>query len=216
MRVQDVERQGIQCGHDQIVPLRPLSTRLLHWSVAAFMMMAVGSGYAAFDFSGRGSGLLHRDTYFHIHRSMGLLTALIIAAWLVLKWRDRKPGRSLAIPDRIVTTYHVALACVALLIPLMAWGARAVDGRFSEALALLPKFNLVSKADSALAYRMFECHKDLVDVFLIMLMIHIAGAVVHAVARPDGSLSSMLWRRGSADAVANGANGGCEAERTRT
>lgn len=123
MRGRDGERHGMQREQDQIVPLRPLSTRLLHWSVAALMVTAISSGYAAFDFSGRGSGFLHRDTYFHVHRTAGLLTAVLIAVWFILKWRGRGPGQQLTFPDRLIKTYHVALACVALLIPLLPWTA---------------------------------------------------------------------------------------------
>ncbi len=175
--------------------MKPAPMRVLHWSVAALMITAFVTGHAAFDFTPGAPGFLHRTTYFLVHRAAGLATAVGIAIWLLSRFRRSTADRADAQADRLIGLYHIALAVVAFLIPLLPWLARAMGGHLDEAFSLLPTHNLVSKADSVLAYTLFEWHKTLVHVFLAMLFLHVGGALAHSFIWRDGAMSSMLWRR---------------------
>lgn len=182
----------------EVRQMKPAATRTLHWGVAALMVTAFATGHAAFDFSSGAPRLLHRTTYFLVHRAAGIAAAVMIAFWLMSRIRRTSQPTFDIRGKRLIGAYHMALAFVAFLIPLLPWLARAMGGRHDEVFSLLPTHNLVSKADSALVYVLFEWHKTLVNIFLAMLLLHVGGALAHSFIWRDGVMSSMLWRRASA------------------
>jgi cytochrome b561 len=66
-------------------PAKPRSIRVLHWAVTVLISAALASGYYAFDFSWTADGFFSRDLLFIVHRSSGLLAAVLILAWFTLR-----------------------------------------------------------------------------------------------------------------------------------
>ena len=164
-----------------------LAARLAHLLMICSMSTALLTGMEAFDFS-TAPRVLTRDGLFALHRGAGLMTGLLAIVWLWLR-RDR-------LRRGWIGWWHAMLLCIALLTPLAPWLARMLEGRFEEAFALVPAYNLVSRPENDLSYLLFQCHRILIRGFLVLLGIHAAAALVHAVVLKDRLLSRMfLWRK---------------------
>jgi len=166
---------------------RPLSVRLVHLLIICLMLTSLLSGLEAFNFSAI-PRLLTRDGLFILHRGVGLIVAILAAGWFWLRrdfflrsWLGR---------------WHALMLSLAFLIPLAPWLARMLEGRFEEAIALVPVYNLVSRPENEWSYLLFSWHRMLIRGFLVLLGIHIAAGLFHAIMLKDGLISRMFsWRK---------------------
>jgi len=174
---------------------KPLLIRILHWIIAILISAALITGYAAFDFTWTANGLFSRDLLFIIHRSSGLIVAVLFLIWLFLRLPKIWNSHNNTLWDCLVTLNHIAIGCLSFVIPLLAWVGRGFGGRTEEMFSLLPVYNLVSKGDGVFPYIILEWHKSLIPWLLILITLHIAATLVHYFYIGDNLLYSMLSNR---------------------
>lgn len=161
----------------------PVPVRVVHALVAGLLIVCLTTGLEAFDFSST-PRFGTRDGLFAVHRAAGLAMALLVIAWLWLRrdhFRRSWVGRS-----------HALLLSVALVTALAPWLARSLGGRFEEAYSLLPGYNLVSQPESGLAYLLLWWHPSLVVGLGVLMAVHAAAALFHAIVSRDKRLSRMF------------------------
>ena len=166
---------------------RPLSVRLAHLLIICLMLTSLLSALEAFNFTAI-PRLLTRDGLFILHRGAGLAVALLAAGWLWLR-RD-------FFLRSWVGRWHALMLGIAFLIPFAPWLARLLEGRFEEAIALIPVYNLVSRPENALSYLLFSWHRKLLLGFAVLVSIHASAALFHALVLKDRPFARIFsWRK---------------------
>jgi cytochrome b561 len=157
------------------------TARSLHWIMAVLLIVQWCSGEWD-DWLGE-----------PFHFSLGVVVLLL--AVFRLGWRlshaSPAPLRAPTLPDRIASAVHVLfyVAMVALPITGILW--RQARDKVVEVFGLfaLPQFVAPSKA---LAGRMHDLHELGATVFLVLLLLHVAGVAKHVLIDKDGVLKRMI------------------------
>ena len=156
------------------------------------ILAAFATGLTAFDFS-LDMRIRTRDALFATHRLSGILAGGFLLVWGLIRIRGLVQQRGFI--GRIPATgiFHTLLGMTCLVLPVLPWIARSLDGRSHELYAIWPVFNLVSHPTTPLAYKLLHQHKVLVDAVLILLGLHIAGALFHRLVMKDKTLWKMSF-----------------------
>lgn len=161
---------------------------LLHWLMAALMVGAYILG-EVMDDDRAGGGLLDATGW---HVLMGLLTgALVLPRLLLRRWGSPPPLPETAALERAAARWaHAALYGIMILLPVTGLttvlaGRRPVPvlGLF-DLPAAMPLRWLQKAAE--------EVHEFAATTFLVLLGLHVAAALWHALIRRDGSAGRML------------------------
>ena len=165
--------------------------RATHWLLAALAVNVVTLGWAS-EAAARNTPA--REHLLLLHRSLGLVILALVLFRLL--WRLRHPapplppgvGRGVAALARL-TQFGLALVFIAM--PLAGYANAAAEG---HAVSL---FGLVSippllPANPRLSQVAIAVH--LIGQYLVYLLValHVAGALYHALIRRDGVLARML------------------------
>ena len=100
-------------------------------------------------------------------------------AWLLYY---RLPRNSFVHGDRrhlLVRGYQAGLAALAVVMGMLAWIGRALDGRWIELVSPLPVYNFVSRPDVPLAHALLSFHAYLSGVMLAAVMVYATFAGAH-------------------------------------
>lgn len=168
--------------------------RVLHWSVVVLFLIALVTGYTAFDF-GLKMKIGMRDTSFAIHRLSGIGAGVLMLIWGIARVRTLFTAALSMRCWSAIGAYHLCLGVLCFLLPVFPWLARSLDGRVQELYTILPTYNLVSPPTTLLAYWMFQQHRNIVSYVLILVALHLAGVLYHRCLRQDDVLSSMVFDR---------------------
>ncbi len=170
--------------------------RLFHWSVAILIPAAIGLGLYA--------GSLPRATQdqmqavfaaFSVHKTVGV-TVLILAVLRILWTLTQQKPRPLH-PDRwmeslLAEAVHWALWIGMVIMPLTGWLLHsAATGGFSRILWPLGQRLPLVPEDAALAERFGHFHETGWWVLAGLILLHLAGALKHAIIDRDGTIARM-------------------------
>ncbi|WP_353474561.1 cytochrome b/b6 domain-containing protein [Salipiger sp. H15] len=165
-----------------------LVSRILHWGMALAILAMLGLGTG-----------IHRMTpdlsnlwLYGLHKSVGLtLLGLIL---LRLGWhRLSPPPVPRGVPGswqlRLARAVHRALYLLLLAIPLTGWAASSATGIDTVYFGTwtVPAIAPPSESLSDLG---FAVHGALTKLLLLLLLVHVAGALRHGAGR-DGALRRM-------------------------
>lgn len=168
----------------------------LHWLVAALVFVQLGLGlYAA--------GLpvsLARLQWLSRHKSLGLL--ILALALVRLAWRSM--NRAPALPDAMprwqreaAVTTHWLLYALLVLVPLAGWMHASAAGLSANWFGLFQVPDLLPK-EPELSEFLKVVHKSCATLLALLLLIHVGGALRHALVLRDGVMHRMLpWQRRS-------------------
>lgn len=163
---------------------------LIHWLMAILIFVAFGVGLYMADlpFSP------FRLKLFNWHKWMGI-TILALAA-LRLLWRLTHPAP--ALPDTMPAwqkmashSTHWLLYALFFAVPLIGWAYSSAAGFPVVYLGLFPLPDLVGK-DKELAKVLVEAHELAAYGLAVVVFLHIAAAIKHAVIDKDGVMSRMI------------------------
>ena len=168
----------------------------LHWLMFALIaaMYFIGMSMAAMEVSPE------RLRYFSLHKSIGVTIFVLVGVRLL--WRQLHPAPLLPVSmprweqsaSRVV---HVLLYLLMAIVPLTGWAASSALGASTAWFGQFRLPDLVSKnreLGEALAEIHYLCNRAL----LILILLHVAAAIKHALVDRDGVLQRMLpWQRGS-------------------
>lgn len=175
----------------------------LHWSTAALFLAAYVSVYYRQWFTEKQTP--ENMTALHIHLSVGVTIAVIVALRVI--WRlmnrvpDDEPGSALA--HRAAHLGHMALYAVMIVAPITGYLGTGVNTDYFF-LFEIPKFESTALFRSVVAegmgldFKTFEkpidfIHKDVLGAWLIWMLVlgHAAAALYHHFALRDRTLVKM-------------------------
>jgi cytochrome b561 len=167
----------------------------LHWIVGLIVLMMIPVGIIMGNLP---EGALQDRLYF-IHESFGV-TVLVL---MVLRFANRlrgapPPDPVLTRTERALSTaVHHMLYVMLFLVPILGWLALSAYGLRPPFFGLFELPPLLAK-NEALSERLFRLHG--LGGFVIggLIVLHLAGAAMHAFIRQDGVVWRMLpvsWRR---------------------
>lgn len=173
--------------------------RFFHWTVAVLILSAIGLGLYAGNLP-RGSEDQLQAIFqaFSIHKTVGV--AVLLLALLRILWSlTQKKPRPLH-PDRWLESFaaeavHWALWIGMVIMPLTGWLLHsAAPGGFSRILWPLGQRLPLVPEDAALAGRFAAFHETGWWVLAALILLHVAGALKHALIDRDGTLSRMAGK----------------------
>jgi cytochrome b561/polyisoprenoid-binding protein YceI len=172
--------------------------RALHWATAALILPALVLGWWAerlpYDTS---AALAWKAQVFSVHKTMGI--AAFAAGVLRILWaltQARPAPLSGKAPEVwLAGLVHGLLYAALVLVPLSGWvhhaateGFAPILWPFGQGLPMVPKSEAVASAAGA-------AHWVFTKVLIATLVLHIAGALKHAVLDRDGTLARMVSGR---------------------
>ncbi|WP_444988734.1 cytochrome b [Halomonas mongoliensis] len=170
--------------------------RVLHWLVAAVLLLALASGltlgFLGFEGAMEQLGRAGTDALYTGHKSLGVALLALMTLRLATRLLYVVPDHDPPLPafQRILSTAVHHLLYLALLAqPLLGWAATA-SGDFPVQFLHwhLPGIVPVNEALSA---RLFALHGWLGWAILGLITLHIAGALYHWLIRRDGVMKRM-------------------------
>ena len=167
-----------------------LMTRLLHWTIAALLVSSFAAAWA-FNFLEPGPVAAFLVLF---HQSIGLV--LLVLMLVRFAWRVTHPLPSLpgSVPhwEKLAAfTVQAALYAALLAMPLIGWLGSNAQGDTVDIFGLWTLPDLVD-ANKNLADELFSVHGMLSWVVIIMIAMHIAGALRHHFIKRDAVLVAML------------------------
>lgn len=170
--------------------------RSLHWLTALLILSAIGLGLYGEDLPFDNSEALAAKAWIYsLHKTIGV--AAFFVALLRILWAISHPRPAPLHPERrlenlLAETVHWSLYIAMLLMPLSGWVHHAaVDGfapilwPFGQGLPFVPKSEAVATAATAL-------HAVMSKVLIASVLLHVLGAVKHAVIDRDVTLARMV------------------------
>lgn len=170
--------------------------KTFHWLTALGILTVIPLGIIANDMPyNTADQLADKAWLFSLHKTIGVTLFFVALARIV--WALTQPKPAPLHPDRNVETLlaeivHWLLYGSLVLVPLSGWvhhaateGFAPIWGPFGQNLPLVPKSLQVAETAAGL-HLVFE------RVLVISLILHIAGAIKHAMIDRDQTLARML------------------------
>lgn len=166
----------------------PLAARLLHWIMAAIILTMIGIGLAMID-----SLATWRVAGLKLHQVGGVSVLILAILRLAFRLTYKAPPLPKEVPSfqaSIAHGSHILLYALMFAVPLAGWLMQSAAG---IPIALPGGLILPSLLNVDLgAYGVLRiCHRLLAWSLLGLILLHIAGALHHAMVRRDGLLKRM-------------------------
>lgn len=171
----------------------------LHWLIALAIIGQVALGVRMSDLP---NGLAKFEL-FQLHKSVGLTILLLSLARLAWRLTHRPPPYALAVKGwqkTLASSVHVAFYVLIIALPLTGWAAVSASPYNLPTLLwdVIPWPHLPVLADlpqdqkKGVADVLGETHEWLVRLTVVLLFLHVAGALKHQFFDRDGTLWRML------------------------
>lgn len=162
----------------------------LHWSIALLVFMQVGIGLYVDDLPVS----LARLQWLSRHKSLGLLIFALVVFRLV--WRKFNPAPPLpatmsAMERRLAMFSHSLLYFLLLTAPVAGWLHASAAGLGASFFGWFSLPSAIGR-DAALAEIFHGVHSVLVKSLAVLVTLHIAAALRHALLLRDGIMGRML------------------------
>lgn len=165
----------------------------LHWITVVFIAGAFALGMRL-EHPPEGWG----DTLYRLHWSFGLTVLAISLVRLVNRRIAGAPppyAGLTALERKLSTAVHHSLYLMLFVAPLLGWLGKSAYGGDITVFGLFNVPSLLAP-DEGRAKLLLGAHKISVKILLALIVLHVAGALNHALIRRDGVLARMLPRRG--------------------
>lgn len=170
--------------------------RMFHWSVALLILAAIGLGlYAANLPQGTQDQLQAIFAAFSLHKTVGvavLVLAVLRILWTLTQTKPRPLHPQRRLEALVAEIVHWAMWVGMVIMPLTGWLLHsAAPGGFSRILWPLGQRLPLVPEDAHLAERFAAFHETGWWVLAALIVLHVAGAIKHAVIDRDGTLNRM-------------------------
>jgi cytochrome b561 len=178
------------------MPRYPLIHRLLHWAIAivAPVVLTVGMIFMFLEFEGtlETFGKETTDLLYTYHKTFGIVVLALMLLRIVVRLANGKPDYRppIAAWERSVSTaVHASLYALLILQPMLGWLATGAGGYpvqfFSWNLpAILAKNETLSET-------LYGVHGLFGWLILLLVLLHVAGALRHWLVKRDQVMSRM-------------------------
>jgi cytochrome b561 len=167
-----------------------LPVRLFHWVIVVLVVAQFAVAWTMPE--------IERDTrpvdLVAWHLAIG--AAILAVALLRLVWRlsHKAAPPPLTLPpalQRLSRGVHFLLYALLVLLPLMGWANASARGWSVTLFGVIPLPALVAKG-SPLGRQMGDIHGTTAIIFLVVIGLHVAGALYHALVLRDRTLQRMI------------------------
>lgn len=163
----------------------------LHWTLAVLLVATTALGLFMMSIEDEpGSGW-----YFDLHKSVGIVIALLVGARVVWRLKNRPEPLPASVPiwqAKLAVATQAMLYLLMVLVPLAGY----LGASFSKAGVRF--FGLATPPwalpDHDLAEQFFGIHSVLVWVLIALAALHVAGAMKHLLLDRDGVFQRMGLR----------------------
>ena len=171
-------------------------TKTFHWLTALLILTLIPLGWFAGQLPFETSQELTRKAWlFSLHKTLGVTTFFVAAARIFWALGQTKPGL-LNVDHKaesfVAETVHWLLYGALVIVPLSGWISHAASSGFApiwwplgQGLPLVPK-------NTGIEHFFGAVHWVATKVLIASLLLHIAGALKHALIDRDATLGRML------------------------
>jgi cytochrome b561 len=178
------------------MPRYPLIHRLLHWTIAvlALATLTVGMIFMFLEFEGTLAtfGQPTTDRLYTYHKTFGIIILALMLLRLAIRLAWGKPDYRpplAAWERRASTAVHASLYVLLILQPMLGWAATAAGG-FPVQFFRWTLPGLLAK-DEALSKTLYGLHGVVGWLILLLVMLHVAGALRHWLVKRDQVMARM-------------------------
>jgi cytochrome b561 len=171
-------------GHQRFTPLQ----RLLHWLMALLIlsMLFIGVGMVS-------TVMPKYLTLVRIHKPLGITILLLALIRLGVRLRYGAPALPADLPEPLklaAVLSHYLLYALMIGMPLIGWGMLSAAA-YPVVLFGGLQLPAILPQSAALHALLWSAHFYLAFVFFALILLHIAGALFHALIRRDGVFEAM-------------------------
>jgi cytochrome b561 len=167
--------------------------KLLHWLVALLLAAQFAIAWTMPDI-GRGTV---PDGLISLHLSLGVLIMLVVVARVAWRVTHRVPAE----PDDLplwqllaARATHVLLYGILVVLPVLGWANASSRGWTVGLFGVLPLPQILPKG-APIGHTLGDLHGTLATILLVVVGLHVAAALHHAIMRRDQVLQRMLPSR---------------------
>lgn len=163
--------------------------KFFHW-IMALAILGNGVFGLLMDLA---SSPMQKINWLALHKSIGLTVLALLLLRLLWRAADRRPREEPAPrwQQRAAHAVHGLLYLLIVALPLTGWWFNSVTGK---PLQFFKLFNLpaLSAANPDLRHLSHSVHENLFWFLIIVLVLHVGGALKHHLIDRDNTLLSML------------------------
>jgi cytochrome b561 len=163
----------------------------LHWLVAGLAAGVVALGWAMLATP---TNTPTGELLLLWHRSVGLVVLTAMLVRLLWRWQRRPPPLPQSVPPLAATLAHIthrSLDAIMIAMPLAGYVNAAAAGHAVSLFGLVSLPPLLP-ANFRLSQAAIAFHLAGQYLFYFLVLLHIAGALYHAIVRGDGVFERML------------------------
>jgi cytochrome b561 len=164
--------------------------RTLHWLIVALLIAQFTIAWTMPD--------IHRGTLpvglIAWHLSIGTIILAVMLVRLIWRWTHRAPPPPATLSPllrAVSRATHYLLYLLLIALPLLGWANASSRNWPVTLFGFIPLPPLVP-AGSRLGHRLGDVHMTLATVLLVVVALHVAGALYHMVILRDRTLRRML------------------------
>ena len=162
-------------------PVRKPFVLVLHWVVVGLFVVATVSGYRIANTGWPGQGVLGRPFMYQLHQTVGLSIIFLCVIWFVLRVSALRGFRRSMTFRQLLGGYHILLVSFGVSIAVLAMVGLLFSTGHVDILGLEKiRFDLFERRP-LLVVEIFGWHKTLVFYFMALCVVHIMGAISHAI-----------------------------------
>lgn len=170
--------------------------RLLHWLVAGAVLLSLASGltlgFLGFEGTVDLMGKTLTNVLYGSHKTLGVLILLLMTLRVITRLAFAVPDYAPPLNrfERVVSTsVHHLLYLALIIMPLIGWTATA-SGGFPVEFFVWQLPGVIGK-DEQLSEQLFMLHGWLGWTILVLVVLHMAGAIFHWKIKRDNVMKRM-------------------------
>ena len=170
----------------------PATSKWLHWLVAISVLTTAPVAIAMVS-AGPGPT---QDTLYNLHKSLGVLIFVLMALRLINRLAMGAPMPEPGIEPwqkTLSSAVHGLLYLLLLAMPVVGYIANSAYGASTPFFGLFELPPIIARSEP-LSNLLFTGHRWVGWLVILLVLMHIGGALYHYVIRGDGVLQRMLPR----------------------
>jgi cytochrome b561 len=163
----------------------------LHWIMAVIIIGMIPAGISLVNLPDGPT----KNQMYDLHRSFGFLILLLAILRVFVKSRfpAPRPAASLTSFERIASvSVHHLLYLLIFLVPILGWAAMSAYGGDWKVFGLFQPPGIFPHLEDAGQKTMFNIHGLAGLITGAIVLVHIAGGLMHGFIKRDGVLQRML------------------------
>ena len=172
------------------------AARRFHWWTVLLIAAQVPIGLFMVRYGAATNFAEPTGKLYDTHKLIGLTILLLALVRLVYRLAHGAPADepTLAPWEKVVSHItHWAIYALLIIVPLLGWLAISYYGPFEPFGIKLPR---LAAQDEARATKVFVAHMLAAYALIVLLGMHVGGALIHYVIKKDGVLARMWARAG--------------------